>query len=60
MGSADNQEGGARAMDAAAFWELIDKTREAAGGDPRKQHDLLINELAQLPENEILSFDEIC
>ncbi len=46
-------------MDAASFWELINKTREAAGGDPRKQHDLLINELAQLPENEILSFDEI-
>lgn len=46
-------------MDTATFWEMIDKTREAANGDPRIQSDLLTEELAQLPENDILTFDSI-
>lgn len=46
-------------MDTATFWELIDKTREAAHGDPRKQSDFLIEELARLPENDILTFHSI-
>jgi len=46
-------------MDIKAFWELIDKTREAANGDARKQSDLLTEELTNLPEEEIISFDQI-
>jgi len=46
-------------MDITEFWELIDKTREAASGDARKQSDLLTEELAKLPEKEIISFDDI-
>ncbi|MBI3241247.1 MAG: DUF4240 domain-containing protein [Chloroflexi bacterium] len=47
-------------MDTTAFWELIDKTREATGGDPQKQSDLLIDELALLSQNDILMFHNIC
>ena len=46
-------------MDIKEFWELIDKTREAAKGDAWKQSELLTEELAKLPEKEIISFDEI-
>ena len=46
-------------MDITEFWKLIDKTREAANGDAQKQSDLLIQELAKLPEKEIISFDQI-
>lgn len=46
-------------MDITEFWKLIDKTRETANGDPRKQSDLLTEELAKLPENEIILFDQI-
>lgn len=46
-------------MDITEFWRLIDKTREAANGDARKQSDLLTEELTQLPEKEIISFDDI-
>lgn len=46
-------------MDIKAFWELIDKTREAATGDARKQSGLLTEELAKLPAEEIISFDQI-
>lgn len=46
-------------MEITEFWELIDKTREAASGDARKQSDLLTEELAKLPKEEIISFDGI-
>ncbi len=46
-------------MDTKAFWELIDKTREAATGDARKQSGLLTEELAKLPAEEIISFQTI-
>ena len=46
-------------MEITEFWELIDKTREAANGDARKQSDLLTEELAKLPEKEIISLDDI-
>ena len=46
-------------MDITEFWKLIDKTRVAASGDAQKQSDLLTEELAKLPAEEIISFDEI-
>jgi uncharacterized protein DUF4240 len=47
-------------MDAESFWDLIDKTREAANGDARKQSDLLMDELVKLPAaEEIIAFDHI-
>lgn len=46
-------------MDITKFWELVDKTREDASGDPRKQSDLLTDALAQLPANDIVAFDNI-
>ena len=46
-------------MDTTEFWKLIDKTRGEAGGDPRKQSNLLTDELAKLPTEEIMSFDKI-
>ncbi len=46
-------------MDIAAFWELMDKTREASDGDPFKQADLLTEALTQLSENDILTYEAI-
>jgi hypothetical protein len=46
-------------MDITEFWNLIEKTREAANGDARKQSDLLTEELTKLPPEEIISFDQI-
>lgn len=46
-------------MDITAFWELIDKTREAAKGEPQKQSDWLTEELVKLSAQEIIAFDEI-
>jgi hypothetical protein len=46
-------------MDIKAFWELIDKTREATNGDARKQSDLLTEELTKLHPEEIISFQRI-
>ena len=46
-------------MDITEFWKLIDKTREAANGDARKQSDLLTEQLAKLPEYDIILFDQI-
>ena len=46
-------------MDATEFWKLIDKTREASGGDPSKQTELLVDALAQLPVDDILKFDNL-
>jgi hypothetical protein len=41
------------------LWDLIDKTREAAEGDSKKQADLLTEELVNLPADEIILFQEI-
>ena len=46
-------------MDITEFWKLIDKTREAANGNARKQSDLLTDELVKLPAEEIISFQTI-
>ena len=46
-------------MDISEFWKLIDRTREAASGDAEKQSELLIEKLAQLPAEEIISFERI-
>lgn len=46
-------------MDIKSFWALIDKAREAAKGDARKQSDLLTEELTKLTAEEIISFDQI-
>lgn len=46
-------------MDTKAFWELIDKTGEASGGDPFQQAELLIDALTQLSEDDILVYDSI-
>jgi hypothetical protein len=48
---------GRELMNEAEFWQMIDKTREASRGDPKKQLDLLVDELAPLPTEEIVSFD---
>jgi len=46
-------------MNVKIFWELIDTTREASGGNVSGQADLLVEELVKLSENEIISFDTI-
>jgi uncharacterized protein DUF4240 len=46
-------------MNRKEFWELIDKTRSASGGDHHKQAELLVGELAKLSEAEILDYQEI-
>lgn len=46
-------------MDITEFWKLIDKTREAANNDARKQADILTEELAKLSGEEIISFQQI-
>ncbi|HXD09916.1 MAG TPA: DUF4240 domain-containing protein, partial [Anaerolineales bacterium] len=46
-------------MDITEFWKLIDKTREVASGNARKHSDLLTEELAKLPAEEIISFQTI-
>jgi len=46
-------------MDITEFWKLIDKTREAANGDAKKQSDILTEELTKLSEEEIISFEQI-
>ncbi|OYP18020.1 polymerase [Streptomyces sp. FBKL.4005] len=43
-------------MDETEFWELIDSTREAAGGDPEEQADLLLDRLLQLDPDLVLDF----
>ncbi|MEV6807643.1 DUF4240 domain-containing protein [Streptomyces sp. NPDC017248] len=43
-------------MDETEFWELIDTTREAAGGDPEEQADLLVDRLLQLDPELVLDF----
>ncbi len=46
-------------MQISEFWALIDAARQEAEGDPRKQNELLIDKLAQLSEDEIISFQNI-
>ncbi|MFJ7148084.1 DUF4240 domain-containing protein [Streptomyces sp. NPDC100445] len=43
-------------MDETEFWELIDATREAAGGDPEEQADLLLDRLLRLEPDLVLDF----
>ncbi|KAB1148850.1 DUF4240 domain-containing protein [Streptomyces luteolifulvus] len=43
-------------MDEMEFWELVDTSREAAGGDPEDQADLLVDRLLQLDPESVLDF----
>ncbi|MEV6160370.1 DUF4240 domain-containing protein [Streptomyces sp. NPDC052052] len=43
-------------MDETQFWEIIDSTREAAGGDPEEQADLLVERLVLLDPDAVLDF----
>ncbi|MET7454051.1 DUF4240 domain-containing protein [Streptomyces sp. NPDC005574] len=43
-------------MDETEFWELVDATREAAGGDPEDQADLLVDRLLQFDPESVLDF----
>jgi hypothetical protein len=44
-------------MDAATFWQLIEDSRENAGGDVDEQASELTDLLADLPPDEIVAFD---
>ncbi len=44
-------------MDVATFWDLIDRTREASGGDIRRQAKFMIEELISLSVEEILAYE---
>ena len=46
-------------MDAAAFWQLIEESRENAGGDFDEQAADLTDLLSDLPADEILAFDRM-
>lgn len=46
-------------MDAAAFWQLIEESRENAGGDLGEQAAHLTDLLSELPPDEILAFDRM-
>jgi uncharacterized protein DUF4240 len=46
-------------MDVEAFWELVNSTRKASGGDKSKQADLLVEALIQQSEGDILAFESI-
>ena len=46
-------------MDTKEFWQLIDKTHSASGGDPDQQAELLVTELTKLSEAEIIDYQEI-
>ena len=43
-------------MDETQFWEIVDSTREAAGGDPEEHADLLVERLAQLDPEAVIDF----
>ncbi|MER5192815.1 DUF4240 domain-containing protein [Streptomyces sp. NPDC002755] len=43
-------------MDETEFWELVDASREAAGGDPEEQADLLVERLVRLDPESVLDF----
>jgi predicted AAA+ superfamily ATPase len=38
------------------FWELIERTHQASGGDPEKQCELLVQALAEMPIEDILDY----
>jgi hypothetical protein len=46
-------------VDAAAFWQLIEDSRENAGGDPDEQAEQLTDLLSDLPADEIVAFDRL-
>ena len=46
-------------MDINEFWNLIDTTREASGGDVSKQVDLLVEILVKRSLDEIFSYEGI-
>ncbi|MFD1661193.1 DUF4240 domain-containing protein [Streptomyces caeni] len=43
-------------MDETEFWELVDTSRRAAGGDPDEQADQLVERLTRLDPDSILDF----
>ncbi|KRV49927.1 polymerase [Wenjunlia vitaminophila] len=43
-------------MDETEFWEIVDTTRDAAGGDPETHADLLVERLAQTDPDTVLDF----
>lgn len=43
-------------MDETQFWEIIDRSREAADGDPEEQADLVVDRLLQLDPDSVLDF----
>jgi hypothetical protein len=49
--------GSSKEMDKAEFWEIIDKSRQAAGGDPYQQLETLGDLLREISPDEIVSFD---
>lgn len=46
-------------MDAAAFWHMIERAKAEGNGDCEQQAQLLQQRLAQLPPEEIQSFDRL-
>jgi hypothetical protein len=46
-------------VDAAKFWQLIEDSRENAGGDSNEQADELTDLLSDLPPDEIVAFDRL-
>jgi hypothetical protein len=43
-------------MDETEFWEIIDTTRDAAGGDPEDHADLLVERLTRLDPESVADF----
>ncbi|MDT0344647.1 DUF4240 domain-containing protein [Streptomyces litchfieldiae] len=43
-------------LDEGAFWEIVDRAREAAGGDPDAQAELLVDRLAGLDPQAVTDF----
>ncbi|WP_323446340.1 DUF4240 domain-containing protein [Streptomyces yaizuensis] len=43
-------------MDETEFWEIVDRTREDAEGDPEEHADLLVERLTRLDPDSVLDF----
>jgi hypothetical protein len=43
-------------MDETEFWEIVDSTREAAGGDPEDHAEVLVERLLQSDPDAVLDF----
>lgn len=43
-------------IDETEFWEIVDSTRQAAGGDPEEHADLLVERLTQLDPESVVDF----